>query len=176
MRPAQVDGFWPMLIRALRRPSTPVEARLGDVYVPVFIVPDLLYYGFNKEGTSPSVAAGATSAVAVLTVPTDERWVLYALRVQRATGDNTIDSINVAYDTPYRTGPSSTHRLTGTGLAATEVSVPNGATALAYGALGILLEPGTTLGLTTSGVGVAASTFGGQALVRVTKVVRASTP
>lgn len=128
--------------------------------------------------TSPSITAASSVTVPVLTVPQDERWEVTSLRVERGSGDNTLNGVDWVFPAGYFFG-SSQSRFVVLSTAAPTIFWPDPGgqqTWDEYERDPFLLEPGSVLELAPSGAGVAASTFIVKLNCRRTKLIRSIPP
>ncbi len=139
------------------------------------------WWSWMEHVLTASISAGNTDPVTLYTVPLDERCWLDSIILERASGDNDIDGIQLVWPDPYREGGDAN----GTELALLSTSAP----ALWWPDSGgvqanvdrmrpgpVLLEPGHLIRMTPGGAGVAASTFRAEICMRRTTVTRALVP
>lgn len=137
------------------------------------------WYAFWERADTASILAGASTPTTLATVPNDERWLLEALRIERTSGDNDLDGVDLVYPAGYFSGDSRSRFLS---LASASDGVlfwpdPGGQqTWTQYQAGPILLEPGTVLQVEPDGTGVSATVFRGRIATRRTKIIRAMVP
>lgn len=134
--------------------------------------------GYTDNGTA-NFTAGQLVTLALLQVPANERSMLYGVQATRVTGDNTIERIRMVQPSGYQTG-SGVVELIFLSTPATEIwwPDPGGQQTLDRGLpVGpLLVEPLGVVEITSSGAGVAASTFDYQIVRRRIKMTRASAP
>lgn len=140
-------------------------------------VPHWSEWSWVQGGASPSIDAGSSDPVVLWTLPSDERALLHAMYVSRATGDNNVDIFSLTMPEGYYSG-SSDLRMLNLDTSASSAFWPHegSQTIDNYIKPPVLCEPGTGVNLGPAGVGVAASTFSFTLFMTRTKIVRAMAP
>jgi len=139
--------------------------------------PEWAWYGWVIEAASDSVGAGSSAVVTLVTVPLDERWILESIRLNRNSGDNTVNFISAIQPADYRDG-DGTEILAQLTVADPVIFWPDTGqqTLSLLSPLPVLLEPGAIIQLAPSGAGVAASVWNYVIRMRRTKLIRARIP
>lgn len=130
-----------------------------------------------------SVPAASSVAVTVRTIPQDQRHYLEHVLVFRATGDNTIQAVQIVYPAGnIGAGTSSTGGIQLKRLitAGTLIYWPDrrATQAVLYSmeVYPLLLEPGSLVQILPAGAGAGASTFTTAVLTKGSKLIPAKTP
>lgn len=159
------------------RPGELGVGRLSDVLqitLPLDLWP---WFSWLEEGTTPSLSAGLGADQTIFTVPGNERiWLDYVM-VQRASGDNTTNHLELTYPPGYFGGQAEMRILNFTGTTLIYWPDPSAAQSPTYHRPGpVLLEPETVVQFGLDGAGASASTFTYYLAMRRCKLVRALPP
>jgi len=136
------------------------------------------WYSFWQRVDTASITAGSGTWTDFLTVPNDERWWLDSIRLERVSGDNTADGVDLVYPEGYYS-VDARNRFLVLSTAGPDLFWPDPGgqqTWDQYSNSPILLEPGTVLQVDPSGAGVAATIFRARIATRRTKLIRAMAP
>lgn len=142
-----------------------------------FPVPAWAEASVYDSASMASMGAGASTNIEFLTVPQNQRWWLDGLRITRASGDNTVNQIQVNYPAGY-TNNATGMPLIAWSTASAQFFWPDlGQQAnIQYMAGGpLLLEPGSKLQINPAGAGVAATVFAYHLQYRRMLLTRAQT-
>jgi hypothetical protein len=128
-------------------------------------LPDVLWAEWGGYYAN-SLSAGSSSAFSVATVPSNERWELHEIFVDRDSGDNTFRNLYLTY--PSQEGP-----VAGTTKLQFYVFVAAAQTSRRIEpSHPMMLPPGTTITVTPDGTGTAATVINTFMRGRRTVVVR----
>jgi len=134
-------------------------------------------------GRTQSYAAGQSTALVALTVPTNERWFLSSFYVKVSGGDGNIDWVDCEPPEGYRdtAGVADFFRLVRLTTAGSEIYWPDngGAQTLSQiqnPAESILMEPGTIIHVKMNGSGSTGGNLVSEWNMRRVKLIRAQAP
>jgi len=153
-----------------------VDERMG-LNLPI---PDWASWSWIEQGTSGNSAATTTDPLTIFTVPPDERAEIKALYVRRASGDNTVKSLDIVLPAGYSSGTGIFRLIeVATAVAAGFVYWPDPGVqqpANIDSIFPLKLEPNSTVTITPDGDGVAITTWDYSIALERTKIVRALLP
>lgn len=141
-------------------------------------VPDWASWTEFQSANTESLDAGTSTEEVLHTIPDDERAVLQSVRVNRLTGDNTINWVEVLHPALYAPGNRQEilHQLSS---ADTQIFWPDyggDQTCTLANPIPPLLEPGSQIRLRPAGAGAGATVFTYYIRLKSTKLVRAIAP
>lgn len=141
-------------------------------------IPRWAEWTWVESATSASQTAGGTPTIVAFTVPADERAELLAVRIERASGDNTVRNISVDFPALYSSGSAVVNmQIMAPDSAGANVHWPDPhPDVTSYVNPPIPLEPLSLVKFQLEGDGVSASTFLWRVLMSRTKIHRALVP
>lgn len=152
---------------------------VSDKAVVTFPV-EIAWFPFLHTGATSSIPAGEGGTQNIYTVPADEIHRVHLVHVERASGDNQLDTIVAQFPGGYRNNLSNFDLLNianATGGARIYWPDPSGQQSPYFVApTPILLPPATSLIVNPAGVGVAASVFNVRIYLERCKAFRAIEP
>mgnify|MGYP001600830820 FL=1 len=156
------------------------QCRLSDECMVVFPVDHWADHAWSVNDVTGTIAIGSSTLVTIYTVPRDRRFHLEFIFVQRASGDNTAQTLTANQPAGYGPGAAWVDPLAELTVGAASMQWPAYSGTYNYnrvaGALPVLLEPGATITLGPGGAGIATSTFNIYISGRLTPLVRARAP
>ena len=138
-------------------------------------------YAFLHSGSN-SQAGAAAGTPTIYTVPADVRAELLSIQVYRASGDNTLDGLDLVYPSGYYVEGAtdvSMSFIEAAGLTTIYWPDPAGlqSTATLMGPPApLLLEPGFSVRMDMSGAGVSTTVLQFRLALRLCRIIRAQSP